>query len=52
MCQLETTFNENNSFPELENALEMLKEMENDGLVEIRGNEIKITEAGRAFTRM
>jgi oxygen-independent coproporphyrinogen-3 oxidase len=39
----------NNSFPELENALEMLKEMENDGLVEINGNEIKITEAGRAF---
>jgi oxygen-independent coproporphyrinogen-3 oxidase len=51
MCQLETTFDVNNSFPELENALEMLKEMENDGLVEINGTEVKITEAGRAFTR-
>ncbi|MGL6129562.1 MAG: oxygen-independent coproporphyrinogen III oxidase, partial [Chryseobacterium artocarpi] len=51
MCQLETTFNIDNSFPELDNALEMLKEMENDGLVEISGKEIKITEAGRAFTR-
>ncbi|MCJ7935567.1 MAG: oxygen-independent coproporphyrinogen III oxidase [Chryseobacterium sp.] len=51
MCQLETTFNNTNSFPELENALDMLKEMENDGLVEINGHEIKITEEGRAFTR-
>ena len=51
MCQLETTFDVNSSFPELENALEMLKEMENDGLVEINGTEVKITEAGRAFTR-
>ncbi|MFC5873438.1 oxygen-independent coproporphyrinogen-3 oxidase [Chryseobacterium arachidis] len=51
MCQLETTFDVNNSFPELENAFEMLKEMENDELVEIHNNQIKITEKGRAFTR-
>lgn len=51
MCQLETSFNVENSFPELHNALEMLKEMENDELVEIHGKEIKITEKGRAFTR-
>jgi len=51
MCQLETTFDHNNSFPELENAFEMLKEMENDELVEIHDNQIKITEKGRAFTR-
>lgn len=51
MCQLETTFNINNSFPELENAFEMLKEMENDELVEINGHNIQITEKGRAFTR-
>lgn len=51
MCQLETTFDSNNSFPELENALEMLKEMENDELVEINGHHIHITEKGRAFTR-
>lgn len=51
MCQLETTFDSNNSFPELENAFEMLKEMERDELVEIHENQIKITEKGRAFTR-
>lgn len=51
MCQLETTFDINNSFPELNNAFEMLKEMESDELVEIDGHQIKITEKGRAFTR-
>ncbi|SHF44280.1 oxygen-independent coproporphyrinogen III oxidase [Chryseobacterium vrystaatense] len=51
MCQLETTFTDKNSFPELENAFEMLKEMEKDDLVEIYDNQIKITEKGRAFTR-
>lgn len=51
MCQLETTFDVNNSFPELKNAFEMLKEMEKDELVEIHENQIKITEKGRAFTR-
>lgn len=51
MCQLETTFDVQNSFPELENAFEMLREMENDELVEIHDNQIKITEKGRAFTR-
>ncbi|RZJ45001.1 MAG: oxygen-independent coproporphyrinogen III oxidase, partial [Chryseobacterium sp.] len=51
MCQLETTFDLQNSFPELENAFEMLKEMEKDELVEIHDNQIKITEKGRAFTR-
>ncbi|RMZ59807.1 oxygen-independent coproporphyrinogen III oxidase [Chryseobacterium nematophagum] len=51
MCQLETTFDIQNSFPELENALEMLKEMERDELVEMNGYQIKITDKGRAFTR-
>jgi oxygen-independent coproporphyrinogen-3 oxidase len=51
MCQLETTFDVQNSFPELENAFEMLEEMEKDELVEIHDNQIKITEKGRAFTR-
>lgn len=51
MCQLETSFDIQNSFPELENAFEMLKEMESDELVEIHDNQIKITEKGRAFTR-
>ncbi|EJL68617.1 oxygen-independent coproporphyrinogen III oxidase [Chryseobacterium populi] len=51
MCQLETTWDIQSSFPELENALEMLKEMEKDELVEINDHQIKITEKGRAFTR-
>lgn len=51
MCQLETSFDMQNAFPELENALQMLKEMEKDELVEIYDNQIKITEKGRAFTR-
>ena len=51
MCQLETSFDLQNSFPELENAFEMLKEMERDELVEIHDNQIKITDKGRAFTR-
>jgi len=51
MCQLETNFDINNTFPELENAIEMLKEMENDELVQINDHQIKITEKGRAFTR-
>lgn len=51
MCQLETNFDISNSFPELQNAFEMLKEMEKDELVEIHDNQIRITEKGRAFTR-
>ncbi|OWR13775.1 oxygen-independent coproporphyrinogen III oxidase [Chryseobacterium sp. VAUSW3] len=51
MCRLETSWDLQNSFPELENALEALKEMEADGLVELHDNSIKITEKGRAFTR-
>ncbi len=51
MCRLETSWDQQNSFPELENALEHLHEMEEDGLVEISDNSIRITEKGRAFTR-
>ena len=51
MCRLETSWDIQNDFPEIENALETLKEMETDGLVEISENSIKITDKGRAFTR-
>ena len=51
MCRLETSWDLQTSFPEIENALESLKEMEADGLVEISNNTIKITDKGRAFTR-
>ncbi len=51
MCRLETSWDEKNYIPEIDNALEHLEEMQNDGLVEIKDNSIKITEKGRAFTR-
>lgn len=51
MCQLETTFDADHSFPELQHAFEMLKEMEKDELVEIHDHRIQITEKGRVFTR-
>ena len=51
MCRLETSWDLQTTFPELPNALEALKEMEADGLVELLDNTIKITEKGRAFTR-
>lgn len=51
MCNLQTNWNENNHLPEINQAIEKLQEMKNDGLVEIEQNGIKITEKGRAFTR-
>lgn len=51
MCRLRTTWNSETVFPELPLALGALKEMENDGLVELLENSITITEQGRAFTR-
>ena len=51
MCQLETTFTDKNTFTELPEALEKLKEMQEDGLVELGDNFVKITEKGRVFTR-
>lgn len=51
MCQLETSWDIETTFPELSQTLDKLKEMEADGLVEITENGIKITDSGRAFTR-
>lgn len=51
MCKLETSWDENSYLPEIQDAIEKLKEMEADGLVELQENSIKITEKGRAFTR-
>lgn len=51
MCQLETTFTDKNAFAELPEALEKLKEMQEDGLVELADDFVKITEKGRVFTR-
>lgn len=51
MCTLETTWDEASYLPELEQSLELLQEMQADGLVEIKEKSIKITEKGKAFTR-
>ncbi|WP_392437902.1 oxygen-independent coproporphyrinogen III oxidase [Cruoricaptor ignavus] len=51
MCRLETSWDIQTAFPELEASLQQLREMEADGLVEIYDNQLKITEKGRAFTR-
>lgn len=51
MCKLETSWDLQTGFPELENALEVLKEMEKDQLVTLSKNSIHITAKGRAFTR-
>lgn len=51
MCQLETEFTDKNTFAELPEALEKLKEMQEDGLIELSDNYVKITEKGRVFTR-
>lgn len=51
MCRLETSWQEENFVPELEQSLSQLEEMQADGLVQISDNKITITEKGRAFTR-
>ena len=51
MCQLETSWDVTNFVEELNTSLEQLKEMQEDGLVELTDNKIKITEKGRTFTR-
>lgn len=51
MCRLETSWNVDRAFPEIENVMRHLQEMREDGLVEISDHSIKITEKGRAFTR-
>ena len=49
MCQFETCWNNaENYIPEI---LEQLQEMENDGLVKIHGNNLKVTQSGKPFLR-
>lgn len=52
MCLLETHWDKpEQQFNELPNVLTRLKEMENDGLIEISDNALKITDSGRLFAR-
>lgn len=52
MCKFETSWHTRKEFfRELPDALIRLKEMENDGLIEMDCNYLKITEKGRPFVR-
>lgn len=51
-CQFETSWNDRTLyFDEIPSVLSELKEMENDQLIVIEENKIRITEAGRPFVR-
>ncbi len=52
MCRFETQWiNKEDHFPEIPDVLIQLKEMENDGLVELHHDGIKVTEKGKPFVR-
>lgn len=52
MCQFATSWNlESEKFPELEEVLESLKEMEKDELLYINNNQLVVTEKGKPFVR-
>ncbi|MCF4101401.1 oxygen-independent coproporphyrinogen III oxidase [Gillisia sp. M10.2A] len=52
MCHFETSWkNESEYFPELPEVLFKLKELEDDGLVSISQDKIKVTTTGKAFVR-
>lgn len=52
MCHLETSWkDENMQLPEMPEIIERLEEMQHDGLMEINGNHLLITEKGRTFVR-
>ncbi len=52
MCHFHTSWSEPEKyFPEIPETLESLKEMENDGLVILNENTIKVTETGKPFIR-
>ena len=52
MCRLETSWRDPAMyFPELNTVLEKLREMMDDGLVDISSEEIKVTDKGRPFVR-
>jgi oxygen-independent coproporphyrinogen-3 oxidase len=52
MCQFETSWKDRaNYFDEIPEILIQLKEMENDGLVIIEKDSIKVTNAGKPFVR-
>ncbi|MEB8327894.1 oxygen-independent coproporphyrinogen III oxidase [Flavobacteriaceae bacterium KMM 6897] len=52
MCRFETSlYGQEEYFPEINDVLERLEEMESDGLVEISNNVLRVTAKGRPFVR-
>ena len=52
MCTLETSWEDPKmQFPELQECLQRLNEMQADGLIEIKENQLVVKEAGRSFIR-
>jgi oxygen-independent coproporphyrinogen III oxidase len=52
MCQFETSWEKPEmQFPEIDEVVSALKEMENDGLLAISENKITVTEKGKPFIR-
>ena len=52
MCQFETDFTKSKErFPELEDCLSKLDEMESDGLITRTADQLKVLEKGRPFVR-
>lgn len=52
MCQFQTSWNlDSEKFPELEQILESLIEMEKDNLLQINETELVVTEKGKPFVR-
>ncbi|UUC44302.1 oxygen-independent coproporphyrinogen III oxidase [Flavobacterium cerinum] len=51
MCQFQTDWDTTVPFPEKENIIIQLQEMENDGLLHISEKGIRITEKGKPFVR-
>ncbi|MEX0289961.1 MAG: oxygen-independent coproporphyrinogen III oxidase [Flavobacteriaceae bacterium] len=52
MCRFSTSWKEESEkFPELEEVLRSLREMEDDGLISISANTLKVTEKGEPFIR-
>jgi oxygen-independent coproporphyrinogen-3 oxidase len=52
MCHFETDWSEDRlKFPELQEGLSKLKEMENDGLLILTENGLTVTEKGRPYIR-
>src|SRR5690606_801758 len=52
MCQFQTSWDNNDLyFEELPDVLSQLKDLEDDGLIEIHQNALQVTEAGKPFIR-